>query len=441
MKERILFVGHCYYYPFYLSRALRKLGWKADVLNIDSNLSNREKFYHGEDYLFEYENDKDNFKQLWFFFYAISKYNIFHFANAHGMFFTQGLDFNVNEYKSSKGLFYQTIFFLYDKIFKWNSSVVSYSGLIVLAIFNVTIFPIIRKLKVHIPYRWDIKLLKKIGKKIVYSNNSCLDGVSQTSFCKWKPYCVCNDCVWKDRPDVCSDKKNLEWGKFRNTFADFQILLGGNRADYNIDTKIHEVPGYYCLDTDFWRPDLQIPNKYKLKNTNNKVILYHAVGNFETRTKDHSQGNIKSTHIYLPLIERLKEEGYNVQLIFAKDIPNKEVRFLMVQADIVLDMLTYGWFGANIREGMMLGKPCICFLRDEWLDQAKKEIPEYINELPIVNSNPDTIYNNLTELITDQNLRQEIGCKSRQFAVKWHSSQNGAQEVNKHLLKILGNGN
>ena len=37
-------------------------------------------------------------------------------------------------------------------------------------------------------------------------------------------------------------------------------------------------------------------------------------------------------------------------------------------------MLTYGFFGAGAREAMMLGKPVVCYLRDEWLDQMRAEI-------------------------------------------------------------------
>jgi hypothetical protein len=77
------------------------------------------------------------------------------------------------------------------------------------------------------------------------------------------------------------------------------------------------------------------------------------------------------------LIERLRGEGMALELIEPTGIPNKEVRFLQAQADIFLDMLTYGWFGANIREAMMLAKPVICFIRPEWLESLREEIPEY----------------------------------------------------------------
>ena len=40
-------------------------------------------------------------------------------------------------------------------------------------------------------------------------------------------------------------------------------------------------------------------------------------------------------------------------MVFFSKVPNKEVRFYQVQADIFLDMLTYGFFGATAREAMM----------------------------------------------------------------------------------------
>ena len=64
---------------------------------------------------------------------------------------------------------------------------------------------------------------RRLGKKIVYSNNGCLDGVSQTSFASWGDTPVCLDCPWRERPDICSDERNLAWGHNRNRLADFQM--------------------------------------------------------------------------------------------------------------------------------------------------------------------------------------------------------------------------
>ena len=53
----------------------------------------------------------------------------------------------------------------------------------------------------------------------------------------------------------------------------------------------------------------------------------------------------------MPLIERLKAEGHDVELIFFHDVPNRDVRYYQAQADIVVDMLTFGWFGCQRARG------------------------------------------------------------------------------------------
>jgi glycosyltransferase involved in cell wall biosynthesis len=201
---------------------------------------------------------------------------------------------------------------------------------------------------------------------------------------------------------------------------------------------VHEVPEFYCLDKYLWHPDVEIPAHYRLPGlAKDGVRLYHAVGNRSERTRKDGV-NIKSSHIYLPLVDRLRAEGCQIELIEPTGIPNKEVRYLQAQADIFLEMLTYGWFGANAREAMMLGKPVICFLRPEWLESARQEIPDYIDELPIVGATPQTVESVLRDLIADKENRLEIGRRSREFAVKWHSAEAGARRFDRIYSELLG---
>ncbi|RMD61697.1 glycosyltransferase family 1 protein, partial [Candidatus Parcubacteria bacterium] len=336
-KGRVLFVGQSYYHTWYLSRALRRLGWKADVLNWDTDPASQ-MYYHGEDFRLP---ARGHHRHLLFYAKSLLRYDIFHFSNAHCMMFGHKLHN------------------LVKKVF---------------------------------PAYAEIRLLKRLGKKIVYSNNGCYDGVAQSSFRSWGPEPVCDTCRWRDVPEVCSDERNLAWGAIRNELADIQCTVGGNRKDYNDDPRVLEVPQFYCLDPDVWNPDLLIPTNYRLALPAGTVKILHAVGNFESRTQAANKRNIKSTHIYLPLIDRLKREGHNVELIFFHDVPNKQFRYYQAQADIVVDMLTFGWFGANVREALMMGKPAVCFLRPEWLESVRQQLPEYVDELPVVNATPATVY-------------------------------------------------
>jgi glycosyltransferase involved in cell wall biosynthesis len=192
------------------------------------------------------------------------------------------------------------------------------------------------------------------------------------------------------------------------------------------------------LDPDLWQPDKLIPANYRLPFSGDTLKIYHAVGEFDSRTQAISNRNIKSTHIYVPLVERLKEEGYKVELVFFNDVPNKKLRYYQGQADIFVDMLTFGFFGASIREGLMLGKPTVCYLRPEWLESMRREIPEYVDELPVISATPATIYDVLKDLIEHPEKRIEIGRRSREFAIKWHSGEAGARRFDRIYSELLG---
>lgn len=375
-RGAVLYAGMAYYNTWYLSRELRKLGWIADVLQWDTDPAHA-GFYHGEDFRLGEEGRGDLWRHLRFYLKAIRLYDVVHFTGVHGMRFSHLL----------------TEFF--DRRFSPGA---------------------------------EIRFLKRRGKKIVYSANGCLDGVAQSSFASWGERPVCLDCSWRGVPEVCSDERNLAWGEFRNEMADYQVLMGGNRVDYNLDPRCHEVPEFYCLDPAFWRPDLIIPTNYRLGLPEETVKIYHGVGNFDNRTDSGTLRNIKSTHIYFPLIDQLKAEGHDVELIFFKNVPNKELRYFQAQADIVVDMLTFGWYGANVREALMMGKPVICYLRPEWLETMRQEVPDFVDELPIVNATPETVHDVLVDLIENPERRAEIGYRSRQFALKWHSAPAAARQ-------------
>jgi len=389
-KGRVLFAGQSYYHAWYLSRELRKLGWKADVLNWDPNPASQ-IYYHGEDFRLTYSSSprRDAVRHGLFYARSIPQYDIFHFSNRNGLAFSSTLQH------------YATRFFGEGA---------------------------------------EIRLLKKLGKKIVYSNNGCYDGVLQSSFDAWGPEPTCEICPWRSQPLVCSDETNRAWGELRNSLADYQVNVMGNRADFNDDASVHEVPEFYCLDPAVWRPDLQVPPGLRLRYPSATVKLYHAVGNATERVAAGTRQSLKSTHVYFPLVGQLKAEGKDVELVYFTDVPNGQIRFYQVQADVVCDMLTIGWFGSTVREAMMLGKPAVCFLRPAWLESVRRDVPGYVEELPVVSATPETVRDVLLELIDDPQRRRELGEQGREFALKWHSAQAAARRFDQIYSELLESG-
>jgi hypothetical protein len=379
-------VGHCYYNHWYLSRELRKLGWRADVMNTDTSPANAQ-FYHGEDVTARQPTYLGIAQNMLRFVKALFRYDIFHFSNAEGLNFPP---------------FNQIGWFR-----RWFG-----------------------------PYA-EARLLRALGKKITYSTNGCRDGVTQTRFNQWGPYPVCDSCAWKNQPAVCSDAKNDAWGRARNALVDYIALAGSNRADYNESPKAHEAPWAFSLDKNLWRPDLLVPSNYLLPFRKSTIKVYHSVGNYDTRSHGAKRMTIKSTEIWIDLIERLKAEGHDVELIFFTDVPNRQMRYYQAQADIFVEMLTFGYFGANIREAMLLGKPAICYLRPEWLDDMRREVPEYVDELPVISATPETAYETLKELVVNAERRRDIGARMRAFGEKWHASDAAAVEADKVLTALM----
>jgi len=93
-----------------------------------------------------------------------------------------------------------------------------------------------------------------------------------------------------------------------------------------------------------------------------------------------------------------------------------------------------------VREAMMLGKPVVCYLRPEWLASIRRELPEFVDQLPIVSATPETVYEVLADLVRNPEKRREIGRRSREFAMRWHSSQRAAQRFDQIYTNLLAGG-
>lgn len=377
----VLFAGQAYYSAWFLSRELRKLGWTADLL--DWAVEQNAHFSFGYD--FGFTNDQDIHEHLEYFIRSVYHYSIFHFSNAHGISFGGRLDQLLNSHLGRDG------------------------------------------------GAW---LLKNLGKRLVYSNNGCLDGVSQTSFARASEQSVCSECRWQGEESVCSDFRNLAFGARRNALIDFGILLGGNRLDWNADAKFHEVPHFYCLDPNHWAPTVRIPRKHRMRRKKSHVIFGQGFGAKDARVREDGK-DIKSHYIYDRVFHDFKQSGQKLQLLRWTGIHQSEVRYYIAQSDVIVEMLTYGWFGAQGREAMMMGKPVVCYLRPEWIELVALEHPDYVSELPIVSATPATASQVLRELAGDEGLRRHLGAKGRAFALKWHSSPAAAQKFDEIYSGLL----
>jgi hypothetical protein len=156
------------------------------------------------------------------------------------------------------------------------------------------------------------------------------------------------------------------------------------------------------------------------------------VGNYLTRRA--AGRDIKGTGSLMNAIETLKAERLPIRLVFAHDIPGTKVRFLQVQADIVVDQLNYGRYGANARESLMLGKPIICRLSARQSHPLPPLRP--IQEVPLVDASEDTIVDVLRALVLDPDRRADLGRRARAFALAWHGQDACAERYERLIDRV-----
>jgi hypothetical protein len=367
-KRSVVFYRQSYYHFYYLARALRKRGWDAIVVNLEPKHGPNAHYYHGEDLnLYHKDLRKFNKKVTRFLKKATRRFKLMHFAGDGYLSF-------------------------YPHIVEGEEP-------------------------------QDILAWKKAQNKIAYTTSGCNSGTAKTEVAAWSSASdglnVCDRCIWQDRPDVCDSQKSLAWGKKIHRycdaiFAETSPAIGHMQAYENVVRD----PTTMCLDSEVWSPDLKIPKKHIVDKQANEILIYHAVGNYDTRASDTK--NIKGTPFILKAVERLKEEGYPVKLLFLTNTPNQEVRFYQVQADVIVDQLNYGRYGATAREGMMLGKPVICYMNT--FEHREEDTLSCLAECPLVSATEASVYDALKSLVIDAPLRASLGERSRAYALKWHSA-------------------
>jgi len=379
-----VFLHNSYYHFYYLAQALRRRGWDAITVSLEDPHGPHALYYHGEDInLYSRNVDQFRYNIRAFYAHARKRFNLLHFAGDGQM------SFFPENWSSEEP----------DDILEW----------------------------------------RKSGRKIAYTIGGCNSGVAQSSVTQWSRTdggkSVCDKCPWQHEPSVCNDAKNLAWGRRVEKYCDVIFTEASPALDYQAGTRAVREPTTMCLDPSFWRPGLPVPRRFRILRKNGELLVYNAFGNMDLRAR-HGR-NIKGTGAVRAAIERLQAEGVPVRLVFVTGMKNTEVRFLQAQCDVIVDQLNYGRYGATAREGMMLGKPTVCYINRN--EPGSEHALACMSELPLVSATEHTIYEVLRDLLLDPAKQAAIGQASRAYALKWHSADACAERYER-LYDNLMNG-
>lgn len=144
---------------------------------------------------------------------------------------------------------------------------------------------------------------------------------------------------------------------------------------------------------------------------------------------------VKGTPALVQAVERLHAQGVRFRFTLVENLPHAEARKLYASADLAVDQLLAGFYGAFAVELMALGKPVICQLDAPDLRRLPTRMRE---DLPLIPADPDSIHATLrTWLTTRKGELRALGRRSRAFVETWHDPQKIAVRVVADYRAIL----
>lgn len=374
-RKSVLFVNPAYHYSFTLRDALRKLGWKADVYK---NAIYPEQLLFSDDVIREEDiagNQRHpimrSLGRLWFFLRRILSYRYF------------------------------------------------------LVYGDAEVFPITRnprsrivKLLTAHARSPELRVLKLLGKKVLFFPNGCHQELLKRDFSLHENGNMCRNCVLPEA--VCNDVENQRVFDLVNRYHDF--VIANTPMDSPSLPQKRQIR-FLSFDLEQFKPNIAVPERQRLPATQKLRVLH----SFVDQGRQVGEKNVKGSPFVLRAIRRLEAEGFPVDYLYINNVPARDMRFLQVQADIVVDQLIYGWWGSTAVECMALGKPVVCYLTPSIKQRFFEAFPEY-QELPIVEANPASIYETLKRLVVDPQYRQAKGRDARAFAERHFDARRNAGE-------------
>jgi glycosyltransferase involved in cell wall biosynthesis len=205
----------------------------------------------------------------------------------------------------------------------------------------------------------------------------------------------CMDCPAIGKFCLCDDTAGEQVFATISKYAT-RMLASGLSRDY--------VPGGRQLDYVVLDTDAVVP-KMAPVSSGDRLRVVHVP----------NHPHFKGTRYLEGAVARLTQEGYPVDLVMASGLPHEEAIELMRSADVVVDQLIGGNIGLTALEAMALGKPVISYVRDPG------RVLAHADSCPVINANPDSIYNVLREFAAGPRVLVEIGKTSREYVVQQHS--------------------
>lgn len=213
------------------------------------------------------------------------------------------------------------------------------------------------------------------------------------------------------------------------------------RLKYWSDHADVVIPGFMGPD-GFGRWDVLIPSSVfvELSEWKQSQRRSMADGSDQPVVIAHAPNHrgFKGTEFLIAAVDKLKLEGLKIELILLERVKNDQVRKSFTNdVDIHVEQLIAPGFGMNAIEGMASGLPVIANLGDDdYIAPFRRW--SYFSECPVVSATPESVVDVLRALVTNPQLRHQLGDASRKYAEKYHGLDSSAHLFNEVIEYAYG---
>lgn len=212
-----------------------------------------------------------------------------------------------------------------------------------------------------------------------------------------------------------------------------------NRVEYWTKNGDVIIPGFLSPE-GFGRWDVLVPSPLiiDLKQWTLSSRINNADGVQKVVKITHAPNfrGFKGSEFIIDAVKKLQKEGLKVELNLLEKLKNSEVKdVIQHETDILVEQIIFTGHGLNGLEGLACGLPVLSNLEDETYTRHLRRW-SYLDECPIVSSCPENLIENLRILITNPDLRREIGRASRLYVEKYQGFEAG-QYLFGEVIKFL----
>jgi hypothetical protein len=256
----------------------------------------------------------------------------------------------------------------------------------------------------------EMKVFRHYGRRL-YTYTYGADVRTRETTLALGRYNLCAECPEPMKFCKCDEAEgNANVARIR-TWATAMMAMGD---------MIHYVPG--ARNVHFWPVDtakMRYVGTAWSKGTPLRIA----------HTPNHP--HFKGTHYLVAAVERLQAQGHAIELVRIQGVPNSEVIALFETCDLIADQFIAGFHGYTALEGMAVGKPVLCYLRDPSMAIDP-------TNCPIINTCPDTIDGTLRDCLAGRWDLVELGRRSRAYVEHYYSLQAVALRLGGLYLETAG---